>query len=77
MSCTEGLYRFLHGCLSKMAAGPSALAVEAEACRDGVRLVVAKGIRRVVIETDSLELVSLWKNRRQQRSEVSDGLRYL
>jgi hypothetical protein len=51
-------------------ATPSALVAEAEACRDDVRLAV-KGIRRVVIETDSLELVSLWKNKRQQRSEVT------
>jgi hypothetical protein len=34
-------------------------------------LALAKGFRRVVVETDSLELVSLWNNRRQQRSEVA------
>jgi hypothetical protein len=39
--------------------------------RDGICLALAKGFRRVVVETDSLELVSLWKNRRQQRSEVA------
>lgn len=36
----------------------SVLAVEAEACRDGLRLAMMRGFRKVILETDSLELVS-------------------
>jgi ribonuclease HI len=49
----------------------TALAAEAEGCRDGLRMVLEGGFRRVVIETDSLQFVTIWKNRRQQRSEIA------
>lgn len=50
----------------------SVLVAEAEACRDGLRLAMNNsGVRRLVMETDSLLLVSLWNFRRQQRSEIA------
>jgi hypothetical protein len=49
----------------------SVLVAEAKACRDGVRLAWMKGFRRIIVESDSLELASLWKNRGQQRSEIA------
>jgi ribonuclease HI len=48
----------------------SALLAEAEALRDGVRLIPEGTQAKIVAETDSLELVSLWQKRRNQRSEV-------
>jgi ribonuclease HI len=47
-----------------------ALIAEGEACRHGLRLVVERGFRRLIIESDSLQFVSLWKNRKEQRSEI-------
>lgn len=49
----------------------SALMAEAEACRDGVRLVAPGEQRPVVLETDSLELVNVWNSLGKHRSEVS------
>lgn len=49
----------------------SALIAEAEALRDGVMLV-PHGIREgVIVETDSQELVSLWRSRKDGRSDVA------
>ena len=56
-------------CLSSTS---SALVIEAEACRDGLRLALNMGeIRDLIMETDSLQLVSLWNSRRQQLSEIA------
>ena len=49
----------------------SALAAEAEALREGVRLVHSVTTGSVVMETDSLELVSLRSKRAFQRSEFA------
>ena len=35
--------------------------MEAMACRDGLMLAVQLGLQRIALETDSLELVQLWK----------------
>jgi hypothetical protein len=35
----------------------SAIAMEAEAVRDGIKLAADMGLQRVIIETDALELV--------------------
>jgi len=35
--------------------------MEAMACRDGLMLDVQLGLQRIALETDSLELVQLWK----------------
>jgi ribonuclease HI len=53
-------------------AGVSALVMEAEACRDGLWLLTNISESNIVImESDSLQLVSLWNMRRSQRSEVA------
>jgi ribonuclease HI len=45
----------------------SVLVAEAEACKEGLRLALQSiGTSRVIMETDSLQMVSLWKTRRQQ-----------
>ena len=50
----------------------SVLVTEAEACRDGLRLALNMGeIRDMIMETDSLQLVSLWNSRRQQLLEIA------
>nr|CAB3480589.1 unnamed protein product [Digitaria exilis] len=50
----------------------SALVAEAEACRDGLRLTLMRGgPEHVILESDSLQLVSLWKGRCKQRSEIA------
>jgi hypothetical protein len=49
----------------------SALIAEAEAIRDGLRLIPAGTGEHIVAESDAQEVVSLWKNRTKQRSEIS------
>jgi ribonuclease HI len=53
----------------------SALLAEAEGLRDGVRLTPEGITKHIILETDSLELVSLWKNKDKYRSEVTAILR--
>ena len=53
----------------------SALLAEAESLRDGVRLIPEGTTEHIILETDSQELVSLWKNRVNHRSEVTAILR--
>jgi hypothetical protein len=36
---------------------------EALGCRDGLQLAVKHGERRVVLETDCLELINLWQKK--------------
>jgi ribonuclease HI len=48
----------------------SALMGEAEAWRDGIRLLGPLEHHKVTLETDSLELVNLWPDRKTHRSEV-------
>jgi hypothetical protein len=50
---------------------PSILIAEAEAMRDGVRLVPEGCREGVILETDSQELQSLWRSRIGGRSEVA------
>ena len=49
--------------------------MEALACRDGLRLALQHGEQRVILETDCLELVNLWKKRTVQRSVVDPALK--
>jgi len=49
----------------------SALLAEAEALRDGVRLIPGGTRERIILKTDSQELASLWNNRRMHRSEIA------
>jgi hypothetical protein len=49
----------------------SALLAEAEALREGVRLIPVGTQDHIVAETDCHVLVSLWKNRGTHRSEVA------
>ena len=48
--------------------------MEAMACRDGLMLAVQLGLQRIALETDSLELVQLWKKEESQRSIVDPVL---
>ncbi|CAL4932085.1 unnamed protein product [Urochloa decumbens] len=49
----------------------SVLMAEAEALRDGVKLI-PHGVREnVLVETDSSELAGLWRSRREARSEIT------
>jgi ribonuclease HI len=49
----------------------SALILEAEAVRAGIRLAIDMGIQRVIIETDALEVVNLWKEKGTGRSIIT------
>jgi ribonuclease HI len=50
----------------------SALVAEAEACRAGLRLALnMPELSRMILETDSLQLVSLWNSRRHQRLDIA------
>jgi ribonuclease HI len=50
----------------------SALVAEAETCRDGLRLALNKTeFSSVILETDSLQLVSLWNSHLQRYSEIA------
>jgi hypothetical protein len=50
----------------------SALVAEAEACRDGLRLALNRTeFSSAILETDSLQLVSLWNSRLQRYSEIA------
>ena len=62
---------FLMASTRRLPGVSSALAAEAEALREGVRLVHSVTTGSVVMETDSLELVSLWSKRAIQRSELA------
>jgi ribonuclease HI len=61
---------FIKASARRLTSVASALIAEAEAMRDGVRLAqgAQEGIR---VETDSQELVSLWRSRKEARSEIA------
>ena len=50
---------------------------EAEALREGVRLILTGTQQHVVAEMDAQELASLWKNRSTHRSEVATILHHV
>ncbi|KAK1686574.1 hypothetical protein QYE76_047422 [Lolium multiflorum] len=50
--------------------GANSLTMEALAVRDGVNLANDLGIPRIEVETDASEVVKLWNERRQGRSEI-------
>jgi ribonuclease HI len=63
---------FLGASARWLSAVSSALVAEAEACRDGLRLALNRTeFSGVILETDSLQLVSLWNSRLQQYSEIA------
>ena len=47
------------------------LVAEATAVREGVVVAMLRGFARVEIETDCLEVVNLWKSRRNSRSVIA------
>ncbi|RLN12088.1 hypothetical protein C2845_PM09G16130 [Panicum miliaceum] len=49
----------------------STLLTEAEALRDGIWLIPEGTLEWVIVETDSKELVSLWRSRGMDRSELT------
>lgn len=53
----------------------SALMAEAEALREGEKLVPQGLMHHVVAETDSQELVALWLSRRNDRSQIATILK--
>jgi ribonuclease HI len=61
---------FIKASARRLTSVASALIAEAEAMRDGVRL--AQGAQEgIIVETDSQELVSLWRSRKEARSEIA------
>ncbi|KAF8740105.1 hypothetical protein HU200_013821 [Digitaria exilis] len=61
---------FVKAAARRLPSVASALIAEAEACRDGIRLVSLLPAAGIILETDSLEFVSAWMHRQQQRSEI-------
>ena len=55
--------------------GLDACMMEALACRDGLMLAKQHGEHKVLLETDYLELVNLWKKQHLQRSIVNPVLK--
>jgi ribonuclease HI len=51
--------------------GASALAMEAEAIRDGVKLAADMGLQDVIVESDALEVVNLLKDPDASRSLIT------
>ena len=45
--------------------------MEAIAIRDGVKLAAELGIPHIVVESDASEVIKLWKERVQGRSEIA------
>jgi ribonuclease HI len=62
---------FVQASARRLSSVASALVAEAEAFRDGARSVPSGTREGVIIETDSQELVSLWRSRKEGRSEVA------
>jgi hypothetical protein len=52
----------------------SALVAENEAWRDGLRLLRSSH-QRVILESDSMERIALWRSRDEQRSEITPILK--
>jgi ribonuclease HI len=55
----------------RLAGVASPLAAEAEALRAGVQMIQTVTQGHVILESDSAEVVSLWSNRRNQRSSFT------
>jgi hypothetical protein len=53
----------------------SALAAEAEAWRDGLRFLGLSGHHQVILESDSMELIALWRSPDEQHSQITPILR--
>jgi ribonuclease HI len=53
----------------------SALVAEAEAWRDGLRLLGPSPQQQVILETDLMELITLWRSREDHRLEVTPILK--
>jgi ribonuclease HI len=66
---------FMRAKARKLPSVASALVAEAEARRDGLRLLGQSGHQQVILESDSLELITLWRSREEQRSEITPILR--
>jgi ABC-type transporter Mla maintaining outer membrane lipid asymmetry permease subunit MlaE len=45
--------------------------MEAGALRDGARLAADLGLQRIQLETDSMEVINLWKNSCTRRSIIA------
>jgi hypothetical protein len=52
----------------------NALSMEAQAVREGMEFALDKGIRKLVVATDCLEVVKLWELGGRQRSVISPTL---
>jgi hypothetical protein len=49
--------------------------VEAEAWRDGLRPLGPSVHQQVILESDSMEMIALWKSRDEQRLEITPILK--
>jgi ribonuclease HI len=55
--------------------GLGACTMEASACRDALALAKQHGVQRVLLETDCMDLVNLWKKKEMQRYVVDPILK--
>jgi hypothetical protein len=63
---------FLTASARWLSAASSALVTEAEACQDGLRLVLSRPeFRIVVLETNLIQFISLWNSQWHQLSEIA------
>jgi hypothetical protein len=53
----------------------SVLVAEAEAWRDGLRLIGPSVHQQVILEADSMEMIALWRSRDEQRWEITPILK--
>jgi hypothetical protein len=57
--------------------GLDACTMEAIACRDALVLAKQHGVQRVILETDCLDLVNLWRKKESQRSVIDPILKQI
>jgi hypothetical protein len=66
---------FMRAMARKLPSVASALVAEAEAWRDGLRLLGQSGHQQVILKSDSMELITLWRSREEQRLEITPILK--
>jgi ribonuclease HI len=66
---------FIKAMARKLPSIASALVAEAEAWRDGLRLLGQSSYQQVVLESNSLELITLWRAWEKQQSEITPILK--
>jgi hypothetical protein len=62
---------FIKAMARKLPSIASALVAEAEAWRDRLRLLGQSDYQQVILESDSMVLITLWRTREEQCSEIT------